>query len=127
MADTRERGRSPAPRLIGTPRKRTVSAGGVDDDDERDGAAGGRGATGGVWRSGPRPRGPDVAAAQGGGGGAAPAARGGLGDGVAVIGRGRGHAHRLARRLPHRGRGGAGDPPGERRGAGERTPQGQAR
>src|SRR5215207_5013934 len=122
-ADTTE---SPAPRLIGTPRKRTVSAGGVNHGDGRDGAAGGRGATARAWRSGPRPRRSDVAAAQGGGGAAA-AARRGLGDGVAVIGRGRGDAQRLAGCLPRRGRGGAGDPPGPRRGVGQRAAEGQAR
>ncbi|HEV7267007.1 MAG TPA: hypothetical protein VGN83_19155, partial [Falsiroseomonas sp.] len=45
---------SPAPRLIETPCKRTVSAGGVCHDDRWDGAAGRRGAPARGWRSGAR-------------------------------------------------------------------------
>src|SRR5215211_483859 len=57
---------SSAPRLIGTPRRRTISAEEVSDgrDEERGVAAERRGATARVWRSGARPRRQDVEAAQ---------------------------------------------------------------
>src|SRR3712207_4400917 len=74
---------SPAPRLSGTPRRRTVSAGGVDDGGRDDGCG----------RS--RPGRADVAAAQAGSG-AAPAARCGPGYGVAGVPGPRGAAHLLA-------------------------------
>src|SRR4051794_2149240 len=57
---------SPAPRLIGTPRKRTISAREVSHGQSRErcwSAAGRRGATARVWRSGARPRWQDVATA----------------------------------------------------------------
>ena len=65
-----ERRISPAPRLIGTPRKRTISAKGVDDGREHEwrSAAGRGGATTRVWRSLARPRWQDVATTQDGGG-----------------------------------------------------------
>src|SRR3712207_5774490 len=74
---------SPAPRLSGTPRRRTVSAGGVDDGGRNDGC-------GRSW-----PGRADVAAAQAGRG-AAPAARCGPGYGVAGVPGPRGAAHLLA-------------------------------
>src|SRR3954469_22225228 len=71
MASERGAGaRSPAAQLIGTPRKRTISAREVDHGQEhaRWNAAGRRGATTRVWRSGARPRWQDVTTAQDGGG-----------------------------------------------------------
>jgi hypothetical protein len=69
---------SPAPQLIGTSRRRTISAGEVDHGQERErwNTAGRRGATTRVWRSGARPRRQDVTTEEDGGG-AAVAARGG--------------------------------------------------
>ena len=59
--------KSPASRLIGTPRKRTISARGVcheQSSERRWSEAGRRGATARVWRSGARPRWQDVSTAQ---------------------------------------------------------------
>src|SRR5215213_5121899 len=105
---------SPAPRLSGTPRRRTVSAGGVHDGGGDDGC-------GGSW-----PRRTDVAATQAGRGAASAAGRGPR-DGVARAGRHRGHADGLAGRVPGRWRGEPGHPSRRRRGARKRTPQGEAR
>src|SRR4051812_16012461 len=82
---------SPAPQLIGTPRKGTISAREVDHGQEhaRWNAAGRRGATTRVWRSGARPRWQDVTIAQDGGG-------------TAVVSRRRpGTGLALARRIEH--------------------------
>ena len=91
-------------RLIGTPRKRTISARGVghgQSSERRWSAAERCGATARVWRSGARARWQDVATAQDCGGAAA-VARGRPGDRLARAGRHGGDAHRLARRLPGR-------------------------
>src|SRR5205085_5428309 len=69
---------SSASRLIGTPRKRTISARGVchgQSSERRWSAAGRRGATTRVWRSGARPWWQDVSTAQERGGAAAVARR----------------------------------------------------
>src|SRR5215207_2482993 len=105
---------SPAPRLSGTPRRRTVSAGGVHDGGGDDGC-------GGSW-----PRRTDVAATQAGRGAASAAGRGPR-DGVARAGRHRGHADGLAGRVPGRWRGEPDLPSRRGRGARKRTPQGEAR
>src|SRR5918997_5826376 len=105
---------SPASRLSGTPRRRTVSAGGVHDGGGDDGF-------GGPW-SGRA----DVAAAQARRG-AAPAARRGPGGGVALARGHGGDAHLLAGRLPGRRRGEPFDTARRRRGARKRTPRGEAR
>ena len=62
---------SSAPQLNETSRKRTVSAGGMNDGRPHDGAAERRGATERVWRSGARSRWADVTRAQDRGGAAA--------------------------------------------------------
>src|SRR4051795_7411841 len=69
---------SPAPRLNGTPRKRTISAREVNDGRAADSgsASGRRAATARVWRSGARTRRQDVSAAQERGGATAAAWRG---------------------------------------------------
>src|ERR687890_897081 len=87
---------SPAPRLIETPRKRTVSADRGDEHDDRD--DGGRG----CGRPGPRRA--DVPATQARGG-VAPASGRGPGAGVALAGRDGGDALELARGFSCRGRG----------------------
>src|SRR5262249_22798842 len=76
---------SPAPQLIGTPRKRTISAKEVDHGQGHDywKAAGRRGATTRVRRSGARARREDVASAEDGVGAATAAGRG-PGRGFAV-------------------------------------------
>src|SRR5215475_1257094 len=76
---------SAAPHLIGTPRKRTISAREVDHGQGHDywKAAGRRGATARVRRSGARARREDVAPAEDGGGAATAAGRG-PGRGFAV-------------------------------------------
>ena len=68
---------SPALRLIGTPRKRTISAREVvyGQGQERWNATGRRGATTGVWCSGARSRWQDVSAAQDGSGAATASGR----------------------------------------------------
>src|SRR5829696_305912 len=89
---------SPAARLIGTPRKRTISAREVSHGRSSErcwSAAGRRGATARVWRSGARARWPDVTPAQECGG-AATAARRGSRNGVAQPGRDGSDADRLA-------------------------------
>ena len=70
--------RSPAPQLIGTPRKRTISVREVDHGQghEHRKAAGRRGATAGVRRSGARARREDLASAEDGGGAATATERG---------------------------------------------------
>src|ERR1700716_2605015 len=86
---------SPAPQLIETSRKQTASAGGMIDGGTHDAAAGRRGATARVWRSGVRPRWADVAAAQDHSGATAAAGRG-PGDGLALARRHGGDADDLA-------------------------------
>src|SRR5688500_19228611 len=90
--------RSPAPRLSGTPFKRTSSAGRVDDDGRDNGLGGGR-----PWAGRA-----DVAAAEDRGGAAAPAGRG-PGDGLPLAGRNGGDTDHVAGRVPGRRRGGPDD------------------
>src|SRR3954467_2828972 len=80
---------SPAAQLIGTPRKRTISAGEVSHgrSSEPSWHGSGRGGAGArVWRGGARARGQDVAPAQDSGGAAA-VARGRPGNRLARVGR----------------------------------------
>src|SRR5215213_6260498 len=79
---------SPAPRLIETPRKRTVSADRGDEHDDTDDGGGGCGRL--------RPRRADVPTTQARGG-IAPAPRRGPGAGVALAGRDGGDTLELAR------------------------------
>jgi len=97
---------SRAPQLIGTPRKRTISAGEVLDGQaaEHRSEAGRRGATARVWRSVARPWWQDVATPENCSGAAVVAGRGPR-DRLSRSRRHGGDAERLARCVPRRRRG----------------------